>query len=136
MKPDLYHTLTTLQAGKNTYRYFQLDKLPGGDAALRRLPFTIRILLEDVLRHTDGVRVTQADVEEHRDDCEASGSSPASIRRRLAALSSFFDYAQSGEEAGDNPAAKVERPKSPDASTTAVRAMANALVPRRVTRAP
>src|SRR5512140_2878445 len=63
MKPDLYHTLSTLQAGKNIYRYFQLDKLPGGEATLRRLPFTIRILLEDVLRHTDGVRVTQADVE-------------------------------------------------------------------------
>src|SRR5512140_3406640 len=63
MNSDLYHTLTTLQAGNSAYRYYQLDKLPGGEAALRRLPVTIRILLEDVLRHADGVRVTQADVE-------------------------------------------------------------------------
>src|SRR5437867_4161270 len=38
------------------------------------------------------LRVTPADVEGYRADCEAAGSSAATVRRRLAALTSFFDY--------------------------------------------
>ena len=51
--------------------------------------------------------------------CEAAGSSPASIRRRLAALASFFEYSASADETADNPAAGVARPDTTDASSTA-----------------
>ena len=65
------------------------------------------------------LRVTPTDIEQHRADCEASGSSSASVRRRLAALSSFFEFSTAAEQTAENPAANVERPETTDTSTTA-----------------
>jgi aconitate hydratase len=62
MTTDIFKTLSTLQASGTDYRFFQLDKLPGGESSIHRLPMTIRILLEDVVRHADGISVTEADV--------------------------------------------------------------------------
>lgn len=63
--------------------------------------------------------VTQQDVEQYRADCEASGASPALVRRRLAALTSFFRDALNGDDVATNPAEGVERPASPPGSSTA-----------------
>ena len=65
------------------------------------------------------LRVTGADVERYLSHCGESGSSPATIRRRLAALTSFFDFAGSADGEIDNPAAGVRRPETDDASSTA-----------------
>ncbi len=49
----------TLRAGGRSYRIYRLDAL--GDVS--RLPFSIKILLENLLRQEDGVAVKAADIE-------------------------------------------------------------------------
>ena len=55
---------STLRAGNAGYRYFRLSALEEeGIGNVSRLPFSIKILLENLLRNEDGLRVTAADVE-------------------------------------------------------------------------
>jgi aconitate hydratase len=48
-----------LTVGANTYDYFRLDAVPGAD----KLPFSLKVLLENLLRHEDGVAVTRTEIE-------------------------------------------------------------------------
>jgi len=50
---------STLEVGDNSYEIFRLDAVPGSE----RLPFSTKILLENLLRNEDGVTVTKADIE-------------------------------------------------------------------------
>ena len=52
---------TTLDVNGKTYRIFSLQAL-AQEHDLSRLPFSLKILLENLLRHEDGVNVTRADV--------------------------------------------------------------------------
>jgi aconitate hydratase len=55
---------STLKVGKQTYTYFALQALErAGKADLARLPYSIRILLEQALRNLDDYVVAQKDVE-------------------------------------------------------------------------
>ncbi len=56
------------------------------------------------------LRVAQGDVERCCADSEAQGDGAAVTRRRLAALTSFFDHAVTAGDMADNPAEQVERP--------------------------
>lgn len=57
-------TIRELTLSNRRVHYFSLEALFGfGFAAIAGLPVTIRILLENLLRHCDGVRVTPAHVE-------------------------------------------------------------------------
>ncbi len=52
----------TLDVGGNAYEIFRLDALsPAHDVA--RLPYSLKVLLENLLRHEDGVDVTKKDIE-------------------------------------------------------------------------
>ncbi len=51
----------TLKTPSGQYTYFPLDVLSAEQ--INRLPFSVRILLENTLRHLDGKRVTAADVQ-------------------------------------------------------------------------
>jgi aconitate hydratase len=54
----------TLRSGSGAYQIFRLDALEKhGFPHVARLPFSIKILLENLLRHEDGKRVTAADIE-------------------------------------------------------------------------
>ena len=54
---------STLQTSGGTVQIFRLDVLTKtGLAHLERLPYSIRVLLESVLRNVDGVTITQEDV--------------------------------------------------------------------------
>ena len=54
----------TLRSGSTAYQIFRLDALEKrGFPQVARLPFSIKILLENLLRHEDGKRVTAADIE-------------------------------------------------------------------------
>src|SRR5699024_5769166 len=44
----------TLTVGEAQYEMYRLDKVPGAD----RLPYSLKVLLENLLRHEDGVAVT------------------------------------------------------------------------------
>ena len=70
-------------------------------------------------RGTAPLAATRTDVERVRDACESDGASPATVRRRLAALTSFFDYAQDAGATDANPAEGVARPATAPASPTA-----------------
>ena len=60
--PDSFGARATLQVGDATHEIFRLDAMQSRfDVA--RLPYTLRILLENVLRRENGVTVTGADVE-------------------------------------------------------------------------
>ena len=60
--PDSFHSASTLTSGSTTVRYFQLKSLESAGVSLTRLPFSLRILLENLLRHEDGRTVTADDI--------------------------------------------------------------------------
>ena len=58
--PDSFGAKSTLTSGAQTITYFALAALQEYD--LSRLPFSLRILLENLLRHEDGRTVTADDI--------------------------------------------------------------------------
>ncbi len=48
---------STLTVGKRTYDYWSFAALPADKVA--RLPYSLKILLENLLRYEDGVNVTR-----------------------------------------------------------------------------
>jgi aconitate hydratase len=61
--PDSFKSQSTLTTGKTTYEMFRLKALEGTGIDLTRLPFSLRILLENLLRHEDGRTVTAEDIQ-------------------------------------------------------------------------
>jgi aconitate hydratase len=62
--PNSFHSASTLRVGDTGYRIFRLAALDEqGIGNLSHLPFTTKILLENLLRQEDGRRVTPADIE-------------------------------------------------------------------------
>lgn len=53
---------STLQVGDQSYEIFRLDALKRAGVDITRLPYSLRILLENLLRTEDGVSVTREDV--------------------------------------------------------------------------
>ena len=58
--PDSFGSKTTLTSGSETVSYFALEALKEYDLA--KLPFSLRVLLENLLRHEDGRTVTADDI--------------------------------------------------------------------------
>nr|VFK43358.1 MAG: aconitate hydratase [Candidatus Kentron sp. TC] len=58
---DSLRTSTTLAVDENHYRIYSLRRL-GTQIDIRRLPFSLRVLLENLLRHEDGATVTREDI--------------------------------------------------------------------------
>src|SRR5579871_7047879 len=52
---------TTLKSGDRSYEIWSLAAMPREKVA--RLPYSLKILLENLLRFEDGVNVTRADIE-------------------------------------------------------------------------
>src|ERR1700712_3097057 len=61
--PNTFDARATLSSGGKTYPYFRLDSLAAKGIELSRLPFCLRVLLENLLRREDGVTVTADDIE-------------------------------------------------------------------------
>jgi aconitate hydratase len=60
---DPFGALDTLRVGQEQFRYYRLDALEkSGATVLKRLPFSIRILLEAALRQCNDREIRQADV--------------------------------------------------------------------------
>ncbi|HUE97076.1 MAG TPA: aconitate hydratase AcnA [Longimicrobiaceae bacterium] len=57
---DSFGARSTLRVGGREYGIYRLDAIEGVDVS--RLPYSLRILLENLLRHEDGVAVTRDDV--------------------------------------------------------------------------
>src|SRR5580658_8599930 len=64
MNQNSFGAASTLQVGGKSYRIFRLATLEeNGVANVSRLPFSHRILLENLLRHEDGRKVQAADID-------------------------------------------------------------------------
>src|SRR5688572_26363452 len=60
---DSLKTRTTLQSGGRTYHYYSLQKAATVLGDVSRLPFSMKVLLENLLRFEDGKTVTRDDIQ-------------------------------------------------------------------------
>ncbi len=60
--PDSFGARGSLQVGDATYEIFRITAL-GERFDVARLPYSIKVILENLLRHEDGVAVTASDIE-------------------------------------------------------------------------
>jgi len=60
---NTFNSAAELKSGTQTYRYFSLPALAKLGHDITRLPYSLKILLENLLRHEDGRTVTAADVD-------------------------------------------------------------------------
>src|SRR6476646_9647810 len=61
--PDTFKCLKTLKVGAKTYEYFSLpDAEKNGLAGISKLPFSLKVLIENLLRHEDGRSVKADDI--------------------------------------------------------------------------
>ena len=60
---DSFDCRRTLQVGARSYEYFSLTEAEkNGLDGVSRLPFSLKVLLENLLRHEDGQTVTADDI--------------------------------------------------------------------------
>ena len=79
---------STLTVGNNAYEIYRLDAAPGSLAA--RLPFSLKILLENLLRYEDGSTVQAADIEALGNwDAKASPSNEIAFRPARVLMQDF-----------------------------------------------
>ncbi|WP_309044604.1 aconitate hydratase AcnA [Marinobacter sediminicola] len=60
---DSLNTLSSLSAGGKTFHYYSLPKAAESLGDINRLPFSLKVLLENLLRNEDGVTVDQSHVD-------------------------------------------------------------------------
>ena len=60
---DSLDTRSTLMAGGRSYAYYSLEKAGDALGDISRLPFSMKVLLENLLRFEDGVTVTRDDLQ-------------------------------------------------------------------------
>ena len=60
--PDSFQSRSTLTSGSTTYEIYRLQALAGQGVELSELPYSLRVLLENLLRHEDGRTVTADDI--------------------------------------------------------------------------
>jgi aconitate hydratase len=57
--PNSFDAADRLQVGDTEYRYYRLDRVPGSD----KLPYSLKVLLENLLRTEDGNNVTAEQIQ-------------------------------------------------------------------------
>lgn len=58
---DSFNARSQLSVGTKNYDYYKLSKV-ADEAALTRLPYSLKVLLENLVRHEDGVNITTDDI--------------------------------------------------------------------------
>ena len=82
---DSYNCRKTMKVGGSTYVYYSLQEAEkNGLSGISLLPFSMRILLENLLRHEDGRTVTKADIAAVADWLQNKGSVGKEIAFRPA----------------------------------------------------
>jgi aconitate hydratase len=85
---DSFSTRSTLKSGTTEYEVWSLAKLPADKLA--RLPYSLKILLENLLRFEDGVNVTRDDIKALLDwDAKAAPSYEISFTPSRVILQDF-----------------------------------------------
>jgi len=70
-------TRSELQVGAKTYAYYSLEKAAASLGDVSRLPFSMKVLLENLLRFEDGKTVTRADIQALVDWQKEAGRGPS-----------------------------------------------------------
>ena len=60
--PNSFKARKTLAVGSKSYTYWSLKAVEKEVGDLSRLPFSLRILMENLVRHEDGTTVKKADI--------------------------------------------------------------------------
>ena len=81
---DSLRTRTTLEVGGERYAYFSLVKASEQLGDVSRLPFSMKVLLENLLRYEDGRTVTKADIEAVAEWIDNRGKAEKEIAYRPA----------------------------------------------------
>jgi len=106
-----FETLTTLEVDGQEYHYFSLERLAAGDlASIRQLPFSLKILLENVLRFEQGGNDAEGDIRafaqwvETRSSDREIGFRPARVLMQdLTGVPAVVDLAAMRDAAADDP---------------------------------
>jgi len=62
MSQDSFQSRDTLRVGDSSYEIFRLDRVAGDGVHVDNLPFSLKVLLEALLRREDGVMVRKEDI--------------------------------------------------------------------------
>jgi aconitate hydratase len=81
---DSLSTRSTLQVGGRSYAYYSLAKAAGQLGDVSRLPFSMKVLLENLLRFEDGTTVTRDDIQAIVDWLQDKGATSKEIQYRPA----------------------------------------------------
>ncbi len=85
MSRDSYRSKTSLNSGGQSYYYFSLPKAAESlGIDLKRLPYSMKILLENLLRHEDGKTVNKEAIEGFKTWMANKGRNPVEIAYRPA----------------------------------------------------
>src|SRR5437764_6459651 len=60
--PNSFNSATTLPVGGRTFWIYKLDALQQSGLDVSRLPYSLKVLLENLLRNEDGLSVTADDI--------------------------------------------------------------------------
>ena len=114
---DSFDTATRLSAGGREYNIFSLERAVKGLGDVSRLPYCLKVLLENLLRHEDGERITEQDIRTlaaRRQDGHAQGElvfHPTRVLMQdLTGVPAIVDLAamrDAVETAGSSPAHSV-----------------------------
>jgi len=82
---DSFNARRTLTVGDKTYTYYSLTEAEkNGLTGISRLPFSLKVLLENLLRHEDGRTVTKEDIQAVSEWMENRGTAGREIAYRPA----------------------------------------------------
>ena len=82
--PNSFKARKALKVGSRSYTYFSLKAVEKEVGDLSRLPFSLRVLLENLLRHEDGTTVKKTDIAAFADWLKNGGKSVKEINFRPA----------------------------------------------------
>src|SRR3546814_15444914 len=83
---DTLNTRSTLAVGGRTYAYYSLAKAAAALGDVSRLPFSMKVLLEKLLRFEDGFTVPPEDIQAILDWPRDQGAQQREIPYRSSAL--------------------------------------------------
>ena len=82
--PNSFKARKSLKVGARSYTYYSLAAVEKEVGDLSRLPVSLRILMENLVRHEDGTTVKKADIAAFADWVKNGGKSTKEINFRCA----------------------------------------------------
>jgi aconitate hydratase len=107
---DSFNTLDKLEVDGQAFHYFSLEKLAAQVAEIEKLPFSLKVLLENILRFEQGGDDAEGDIRAFGDWVQSRSSQreiafrPARVLMQdLTGVPAVVDLAAMRDAAGDDP---------------------------------